>query len=175
MSFDVIVIGLGGMGSAAAYHLAMRGRRVLGLERYTPAHDKGSSHGQSRIIRQAYFEDPAYVPLVLRAYELWKKLEAESGRQLLTITGGLMLGHAQSSVIAGSISSAQTYGLEYEVLSLDDIRRRFPPFRPDPETVGLFEKRAGIIRPEMGVSAHLERASALGAELHFEEPVQEWH
>src|ERR687886_423365 len=82
-AYDAIIIGLGGMGSAAAYHLAGRGKRVLGLERFTPAHNQGSSHGQSRIIRQAYFEDPAYVPLVLRAYELWKKLEAESGWQLL--------------------------------------------------------------------------------------------
>ena len=90
--YDVIVIGLGGVGSAAAYHLAARGKRVLGLEQYTPAHDRGSSHGSSRIIRQAYNEDPGYVPLVLRAYELWEKLERDTAAQLLTITGGLFLG-----------------------------------------------------------------------------------
>src|SRR5579859_1154107 len=88
MPYDVIVVGLGGMGSAAAYHLARRGVRVLGLERFTPAHTRGSSHGYSRIIRQAYFEDPAYVPLLLRAYELWREIEQASGRSLLTITGG---------------------------------------------------------------------------------------
>ena len=96
--YDVIVAGLGGMGSAAAYHLAGRGRRVLGLERYTPAHDKGSSHGQSRIIRLAYFEDPAYVPLLLRAYELWERLERETGEDLMTLTGGLMIGSPGSQV-----------------------------------------------------------------------------
>src|SRR5688572_6419399 len=98
-TYDVIVVGLGGMGSAAAYHLAARGRRVLGLDRYGPAHDRGSSHGGSRIIRQAYFEGAAYVPLVMRAYELWQRLERETGRQLLRITGGLMLGREQSAVV----------------------------------------------------------------------------
>src|SRR6516225_7706952 len=97
-TYDVIVIGLGGVGSAAAYHLAARGKRVLGLEQYTPAHDRGSSHGSSRIIRQAYNEGPGYVPLVLRAYELWKQLERDTGAQLLSITGGLFLGAESSSV-----------------------------------------------------------------------------
>jgi sarcosine oxidase len=173
-SYDAIILGLGGMGSAAAYHLAARGRRVLGLDQFTPAHDRGSSHGQSRIIRQAYFEDPAYVPLVLRAYELWEQLERETGQHLLTITGGLMLGGAQSAVISGSLRSAQTYNLPYETLDADDIRRRFPPFAPDEDTVGLFERRAGIIRPEASVSAHLGRAQELGATLHWEEPVLLW-
>jgi len=92
VAYDVIVIGLGGMGSAAVAHLAARGARVLGLERFGPAHDQGSSHGGSRIIRQAYFEDPAYVPLLLRAYELWAQLERETDQKLMTITGGLMIG-----------------------------------------------------------------------------------
>src|SRR6478736_1151872 len=96
--FDVIVLGLGGMGSAAAYQLARRGRRVLGLERFTSPHDRGSSHGASRVIRQSYYEDPAYVPLLLRAYELWRQIEAETDRDLLTETGGLMLGRADSEV-----------------------------------------------------------------------------
>ncbi|HSH77304.1 MAG TPA: FAD-dependent oxidoreductase, partial [Herpetosiphonaceae bacterium] len=108
--YDVIVAGLGGMGSAAAYHLAGRGVRVLGLEQFTPAHDRGSSHGQSRIIRKAYFEDPAYVPLVLRSYELWQCLERETGRELLRITGGLMLGGRDSAVVRGSIRSAEEHG-----------------------------------------------------------------
>src|SRR5262245_39892715 len=109
--FDVIIIGLGAMGSAAASHLAERGARVLGLERYTPAHDQGSSHGRSRIIRQAYFEHPAYVPLLLRAYELWERLERDAGRRLLTYTGGLMIGSPDSPVVMGSIRSAQEHSL----------------------------------------------------------------
>ncbi len=173
-AYDTIVVGLGGMGSAATYHLAGRGKRVLGLERFTPVHSRGSSHGQSRIIRQAYFEDPAYVPLVLHAYDLWRKLEAESGRRLLSITGGLMLGSADSEVVTGSIHSAQTYGLAHEILSTEDIRKRFSPFSPAAGTLALYEKEAGIIRPEESVGAHLEQAAARGAELHFEEPVVRW-
>jgi sarcosine oxidase len=102
-AFDVIVAGLGAMGSSAAYHLAKRGAKVLGLEARTAAHDKGSSHGESRIIRQAYFEDPVYVPLVLRAYELWEELEAESTEDLLNITGGVAIGSLQSGLISGCL------------------------------------------------------------------------
>ena len=125
-SYDVIVLGLGAMGSATAYQLAARGQRVLGLERFGPAHDHGSSHGQSRIIRQAYYEDPAYVPLLLRAYELWEQLERESGERLLTITGGLMIGEAGSQIVAGSLRSAREHNLQYDILDAADLRRRFP-------------------------------------------------
>lgn len=173
-SYDVIVIGLGGMGSAAAYQLAKRGRRVLGLEQYSPAHNRGSSHGQSRIIRQAYFEDPAYVPLLLRAYELWEQLERETGQDLLTITGGLMLGLPSSSVVSGSTESARKYNLPHEILDAAEIRRRFPAFQPDDRTIALYETKAGFLRPEATVQAHLDRAAQLGAELHFEEPVLSW-
>src|SRR3954467_8401341 len=109
---DVIVVGLGGMGSAAAYHLAARGQRVLGLERFGPAHDRGSSHGGSRIIRQSYFEDPAYVPLLRRAYELWNELDPE----LMALTGGLYLGRPGSRTVAGSLRAAQEWDLPHEVL-----------------------------------------------------------
>ena len=172
--FDVIVIGLGGMGRAAAYQLAARGQRVLGLERFGPAHTLGSSHGGSRIIRQAYFEDPAYVPLVLHAYELWQRLERETGRSLLRITGGLMLGHAGSEVVAGSLRSAREYGLLHETLDANEIRRRFPQFEVGAETVGLYETMAGIVYPEASVRAHLDRAAELGAVLRFEAPVTGW-
>src|SRR5687767_15445879 len=100
--YDVAVLGLGGMGSAAAAHLAKRGRRVLGLEQFQPPHDRGSSHGRTRVIRQAYFEHPAYVPLLLRSYELWRELERTTGDQLLLLPGGLMMGAANSEVVAGS-------------------------------------------------------------------------
>lgn len=172
--YDVIIIGLGGMGSAAAYHLAARGQRVLGLERHTPAHHWGSSHGQSRIIRQAYFEDPAYVPLLLRAYELWRQLERETGQELLTITGGLMLGPPDSEVVLGSIRSAQEHNLPHEILDAPQIKRRFPPLQPNAQVVALYEKQAGFVRPEAAVRAYLQRAEQLGATLHFEEPVTAW-
>jgi sarcosine oxidase len=172
--FDVIVVGLGAMGSAAAYHLAAAGRSVLGLEQFGAAHDKGSSHGRSRIIRQAYFEDPAYVPLLARSYELWARLEEETGARLLTMTGGLMIGLPDSAVVAGSLRSAREHNLAHETLDAAEIRRRFPPFTPGEDERGLYEDRAGFLDPEGCISAHLGRAAQLGAALHFEEPVSEW-
>ena len=172
--YDAIVAGLGGMGSAAAYHLAGRGRRVLGLERYTPAHDKGSSHGQSRIIRQAYFEDPAYGPLLLHAYELWERLERETGEDLMTLTGGLMIGPPDSDIFKGSKATADEHGLPYKVLDAPELKRRYPMFEPTEGTVALFEEKAGFVRPEAAVKAHLSRAEALGAELRFGEEILVW-
>src|SRR6478609_10014657 len=128
MNYDVIVIGLGGMGSAAAYHLAARGQRVLGLEKFTPAHDKGSSHGGSRIIRQSYFEDPAYVPLLLRAYELWEQLAADSGREVYRLTGGLFIGPPDSVTVAGSLRASRQWDLPHELLDGRDVAARFPNF-----------------------------------------------
>jgi sarcosine oxidase len=174
-SFDVIVIGLGGMGSAAAAHLAARGRRVLGLEQFQPAHARGSSHGRSRVIRLAYFEHPSYVPLLLRAYELWERLERDSGRSLLTITGGLMIGTPDSEVVSGSLRSAQTHGLPHEMLDAAAMRRRFPLLTPQPGDVAFHEERAGVIRPEGAIHAHLEQANRHGADLKFDERVLDWH
>lgn len=171
---DIIVVGLGGMGSAAAAHLAARGASVLGIDRYLPAHDRGSSHGRSRIIRQAYFESPAYVPLLLRAYELWRELERNTSASLLTITGGLMIGTPESGVFAGSLASARMHGLEHEVLDAAEINRRFPPMTSAPGTVALYERMAGFLDPERSTLAHLQRATDCGAELRFEEPVLEW-
>jgi sarcosine oxidase len=173
-SFDTIVIGLGAMGSAAAYQLARRGQRVLGLEQFTPAHANGSSHGQSRIIRQAYYENPDYVPLLLRAYELWWELEREAGETLLTITGGLMLGPPDSKVVAGSIRSAQEHSLQHELLDAAEIRRRFPAMTPEPNVIALFEQLGGVLYPEAAIRAHLRLAATHGAALHFEEPVLAW-
>jgi len=124
---------------------------VLGLDQFNPPHDRGSSHGQSRVIRQAYYEDPAYVPLLLRAYELWRELERDSGQSLLTITGGLMLGTRESTVVSGSLRSAREHGLPHELLDGREIRRRFPQFAPDADTVALFEENAGAVRPEDAV------------------------
>lgn len=173
--YDVLLIGLGGMGSAAAYHLARRGRKVLGLERFTPAHNQGSSHGKSRVIRQAYFEDPAYVPLLQRAYELWSQLERDSGQHVLTMTGGLMLGSEQSQTFSGSLRSARAWDLPHDVLDARDIRRRFPPLQPSDDVLGLYETKAGFVHPEASVWAHLQQAIADGATLHFNEPALQWH
>jgi sarcosine oxidase len=173
-SYDVIVVGLGGMGSAAAYHLARRGIRVLGLEKFTPAHDKGSSHGGSRIIRQSYFEDPAYVPLLLRAYELWEELADNTGLEVYRLTGGLFLGSPDCLTVAGSLRAAQEWSLPHEMLDAREIRRRFPTLTPDPGDVALYEAKAGFARPEMTVQAHLDLAAREGATLHFGEEVQQW-
>lgn len=172
--YDVIVVGLGGMGSAAAYHLARRGQRVLGLEQFTPAHDRGSSHGRSRVIRQAYFEAPAYVPLLLRTYELWREAEQASGTDLLLITGALMIGAPDSEVVAGSLRSATEWSLEHELLDAAELRRRFPVFAPTPDTVALYEAQAGVVRPEAAVDVHLTLAAQAGADLRFEEPIVAW-
>ncbi|WNZ25076.1 N-methyl-L-tryptophan oxidase [Leptolyngbya sp. NK1-12] len=173
--FDVIVIGLGGMGSATVYQLAQRGQRVLGLEQFTPPHNRGSSHGKSRIIRQAYFEHPSYVPLLLRAYQLWQQIEQETNQKLLFLTGGLMIGPPKSTTVSGSRRSAQEHGLAYEILDAQQIHARFPLLHPDPSAMALFEAKAGFVRPEAAIRAHLQRAAQLGAALHFEEPVLDWH
>src|SRR5216683_5310724 len=137
--FDVIVLGLGAMGSAATCYLSRRGKRVLGIEQFTAAHEKGSSHGSSRIIRQAYFEHPDYVPLLLRAYELWEKLERDRDTQLLRLTGGLMIGPPESDVVKGSIQSARENNLQYAVLDAQEVRRRFPVFNPEPSEIAVYE------------------------------------
>ena len=174
MAYDVIVIGLGGMGSAAAYHLAARGQRVLGLEQYGPAHDKGASHGGSRIVRQSYFEGPDYVPLLLRAYELWERLARDAAREVITLTGGVMVGRPDSRTVAGSRLSAQEWDLEHEILSAAELRRRFPTMNPAPDEIALYESRAGFVRPEATVAAHLTLATRHGARLLFHEPAQSW-
>jgi sarcosine oxidase len=174
MAYDVIVIGVGGMGSAAAYHLAARGQRVLGVDRFPPAHDKGSSHGASRIIRQAYFEDPAYVPLLLRSYELWERLATDAQRDVYRITGGLFIGPPDGPTVAGSLRASREWDLPHEMLDADEIRSRFPNFTPDPGDAALYEAKAGFARPELTVRAHIELAVRAGAELSFGEPVREW-
>lgn len=173
-TFDVIVVGLGGMGSAAAAHVASRGRRVLGLEQFQPAHAHGSSHGRSRVIRLAYFEHPAYVPLLRRSYELWRRLEADTGRRLLQITGGLMLGAPDSEVVTGSLRSAREHDLAHEVLDAAAIHRRFPALTPRQGTVAFYEKEAGSVFPEEAIRAQLEVAARAGAQLQFDEHVEEW-
>jgi sarcosine oxidase len=171
---DVAVVGLGAMGSAAAFELSRRGVDVIGFDRFTPPHAFGSSHGDSRIIREAYFEDPVYVPMVQRAFDLWRELERLSGTTLMEQTGGLMIGVPDGVLVAGARHSAQKHGLQYSMLSAGDIRARFPALNPESDMVGVWEPRAGILTPETCVTAHLEQARRHGAILRFDEPVSHW-
>ncbi len=175
MTYDVIVAGLGAMGSATAFHLAGRkGLRVLALDRLHPPHTLGSTHGGTRIIRETSFEHPRYVPLVRRAYECWRRMEAVTGRRLLHITGGVFIGAEDGVFVAKSKESADIHAVPYEILSPGEIRRRFPALRPDASTVGFFEPGAGILGPETCVQACLDYARAGGVEIRFDEPVVRW-
>jgi sarcosine oxidase len=162
------------MGSATLYQLARRGQRVLGLEAFEAGHRLGSSHGESRIIRLAYYEHPSYVPLLRRAYALWEELERVSSERLLRITGGLMIGAPDSALVSGARASAVQHGLEHELLEAAEVRRRYPALHLESGDVALFEPRAGILSPERCVAAHTHLACAAGAEAHFEEPVRSW-
>src|SRR5688572_26937192 len=163
--FDVVVAGLGAMGSAALYHLARRGVKVLGLDQFALPHSFGSSHGETRVIREAYFEHPSYVPLVQRAYELWDELENSCGEQLYLRTGGVMIGREDSTVFAGALQSAEHHALPHQVLSSAAIADRFPGLHPDPDMAGVFEPRAGILFAEKCSAAHLRLAAKSGATL----------
>lgn len=171
---DVAIVGLGAMGSAAAFELSRRGVDVVGFDRFAPPHAFGSSHGDSRIIREAYFEDPVYVPMVQRAFELWLELQRRSGTALLEQTGGVMIGAPGSALVEGARRSAQVHGLEHAMLSAADIRARFPVLNPEPGMVGVWEARAGVLAPEACVAAHLALARDYGATLRFNEPVDDW-
>ncbi len=174
MNYDVIILGLGAMGSAAAQHVAERRVKVLGIEQFTPPHDKGSSHGGTRMIRQAYWEGPDYIPLVLRAYELWGRLEQDAGAKLLTMTGGLILGPAASQLVKGGIAAADAHGIRYSVLSRSEIRERFPAITPLEDDVAVHEELAGFLLPEECIRAQLKMAAQNGADLHFNEKVVNW-
>ncbi|NIX75063.1 N-methyl-L-tryptophan oxidase [Microvirga terricola] len=172
-SCDVAVIGLGAMGSAAIYQLAKRGVKAIGIDRHSPPHDRGSTHGETRITRQAIGEGEAYVPLALRSNEIWRELEAETGRHLLTQNGCLIIGTEQTGsegvIRAGFLNrtrrAAEHYRIPHEILNAAEIRRRFPQFAPQEQESGYFEPSGGYLNPEGCVAAQLERAEALGAAL----------
>lgn len=173
-TYDAIVIGTGGVGSAALFHLAQRGLRVLGLDRFPPGHDRGSSHGETRIIRLAYFEHPHYVPLLRRAYELWRDLEARSNRQLYWEVGLLEIGPPNGAVIPGVLESAHQHGLAVERLTHSEVTARFPGFELRDGLEAVFERQAGYLLVEECVVTYLEEAQRLGAELRTDEPVIGW-
>jgi len=171
---DVIVAGLGAHGSATAFALASRGASVLGFDRFARGHTLGSSGGLSRIIRLSYYEHPDYVPLLRRAWELWRALERDTGETLLHQTGGLYAGPPWGELVTGARASARTHGLDHEMLDTSALRARYPLFEWPERWVGLFERQAGWLAPERCIEAHLRLAEAAGATLCFGEPIERW-
>ncbi len=173
-TFDVIVLGVGGVGSAALDQLARRGLRVLGLDRFPPGHDRGSSHGRTRLIRQAYFEHPDYVPLLKRAYELWADLSARAGKTLYHPVGVLQAGRPDGTVVPGVLASARRHGLDVEELSEEQIAARFSGLRVPPPLVAVFERQAGYLDVEDCVREAARQAVEQGAVVQIGESVRAW-
>jgi sarcosine oxidase len=173
-AFDCIVIGVGGFGSGVLDHLARRGVKVLGLERFGIAHDRGSSHGQTRIVRQAYFEHPDYVPLCRRAYELWAELQADAERTLWDLCGLMLAGPEDGEAIAGAKLSAKLHQVPIESLTAQDAAARFPGFRIPAEFSVVYERDAGMLFVEDCVRAHVARAIRRGASVRDDESVVSW-
>jgi sarcosine oxidase len=174
MDTEVIVAGLGAHGSSAAYRLAARGASVLGFDRFTRGHTLGSSGGLSRIIRLSYYEHPDYVPLLRRAWTLWRELERASGEELLTETGGLYAGPPNGELVAGALKSARTHDLDHEVLDTAAVRERYPLFEWPDGWQAVFDRQAGWLAPERCIETHLRLAEQSGASLRFDEPIERW-
>lgn len=174
-TYDAIVVGLGAMGSASLRALSLRGCTVLGFDAFKPPHAQGSSHGLARIIREAYFEHPAYVPLVQRAFGLWEDLERETGRALMRRTGGLMVGPPEGLLVQGTLRSVHEHGLAHEQWNAEEIRRRVPAFHPSADMIGVWEPRAGVLSPEDSIAAMLASAARHGATIRNDEPVLAWN
>ncbi len=174
MEYDVIVAGVGGMGSATAAELAARGARVLGLERAGIPNDSGSSHGVNRIIRLAYAEDPRYVPLLRRAYVRWRELERRLGEPILVTTGGVDIGHPASETVRGSLASARTHDLEHELLDAEALMARFPGFRLPSDLVAVYQPEGGFVLSERAIAGYARLALDAGADLRGYEPVVDW-
>ncbi|HEX2135961.1 MAG TPA: N-methyl-L-tryptophan oxidase [Microvirga sp.] len=173
-SYDVIVAGVGGMGSATCHQLARRGRRVLGLERFDIPHAMGSSHGQNRIIRLAYFEHPAYVPLLRRAYELWREAEHLSGERLLFVTGGVDAGRENGRIVAGSLASCREHALAHELVDAEELARRHPGWQLPADFVAVLQPDAGFVASERAIVAHVGLALDAGADIRAREPMLGW-
>lgn len=173
-SYDVIVVGVGGMGAAACYHLARRGQRVLGLERFDIPHAHGSSHGVTRIIRLAYYESPAYVPLLRRAFALWRELGEAAGERLLVTTGSLDAGYEGSGVFEGSLASCLEHGLKHEVLTGAEVNRRFPGYRLPDTHRALLQPDGGFVLSERAIVAHVTLAQRHGADIRAREAMTGW-
>lgn len=179
--FETIVVGLGAMGSAAVYQLAKKGNKVLGIDRFAPPHPIGSTHGETRITRQAIGEGREFVPFSLRSYEIWEELERLSGNKLLTITGGLILGNAAGGLLHGNnrflqntIDAAESSDISHTVFSAHELRARFPQFRIADTDVGYYEEKAGFLRPELCVETQLGLAGQFGAQINLNEKVRQY-
>jgi sarcosine oxidase len=172
--YDVVVVGVGGMGSAAVFHAARRGARVLGLEQFDIPHDLGSSHGLTRIIRLAYWEDLSYVPLLRRAYALWRELERLAGETLLVVTGSVDAGEPDSRPIRGALAACKRFDLPHDVLDAAALGRRFPGYRLPANFVGIFQPDGGFLLSERAIVAHASTAARLGAAIHTGERVIGW-
>jgi len=173
-TYDVIVAGVGAMGASACWRLAKRGVRVLGLERFSIPHTRGSSHGVNRIIRLAYFEHPNYVPLLRRAYELWREAESAWGKQLLFVTGGVDAGPPQGRLVTGSLASCRVHNLPHEVIDAAALHRRYPGFSLPEDFVAVMQPDAGFVACEESITAFAAMARAHGAEIREHEPIVEW-
>jgi sarcosine oxidase len=173
-AYDTIVVGMGGMGSAAAFHLARRGQRVLGLERFDIPHRMGSSHGVNRIIRLAYFEHPDYVPLLRRAYANWRETETLFGEQLLHITGSIDASAADGRIFQGALAACAEHGLAHEVLDAAALARRFPGYALPAHYRALFQPEGGFVASERAIVAHVMLAQAHGADIRARERVLGW-
>ena len=173
-SFDAIVVGLGAMGSAALYHLARRGARVAGFDTYTPPHALGSSHGETRMIREAYYEDTRYVPLLQRAYELWHETAREAGNELIVETGAVYAGPPEAELIAGILRAGHDHNIQVRDLSGAALSAHAPWLRIPDDMVALAEARGGYLHPERCIESHLRLAASMGAEIHTAEPVVHW-
>ena len=174
MQYDVIIVGAGAMGSAAAMHLAARGRRVIAFDRFAVPNTMGSSHGLTRIIRIAYYEHPSYVPLLVRAAELWSDLEHRSGERLFVRTGSIDASAPGDAVFEGSLRSCEMHGLRHEVLTSHELTRRFPAYRLPPEHVAVLQPDGGFLIPEVATAAHARLATEAGATIRPFERVVGW-
>ena len=173
-TYDTIIVGLGTAGSATCMELARRGFRVLGLDTHRPPHNRGSHHGASRSVRRAYLEGSVYVPMALRSWALWRKLEKDSGQTLLVKTGNLTLGPPESPAVAGFMASARAYEIPHEALTAAEVRKRWPQLAPPDTFVAGLEKEAGIVFPELSIAAFLTEAEKAGADLRVAERVDRW-
>ena len=172
--YDVIVVGLGTAGSATCMTLAQRGVSVLGIDAFNPPHTLGSHHGESRSVRRAYLEGTAYLPMAIRAWDLWRKLEKDSGEKLLVTTHNLTIGPPGGPAVSGFLASARAGGISHDVLTAADIQRRWPQLRPPSHFAAGLEKEAGIVFPETCIRVFLAMADAAGARLQVDEQVTGW-
>ena len=173
-SYDAIVIGVGGMGSAAVYHLARRGLQVLGLEKHAIPHEMGSSHGYSRMIRYTLQEHPSYVPLVRRSYELWHEMEETAGEELMVTTGSIRAGAPNSPFFLNAQEACDLHSIPYEILTASEVNKRFPGYRFPEEISSVYQADGGFLLPERCIVTHVQAAERAGADVHSQETVLDW-